>query len=296
MLDWTDLHASSWQDVMTEETLPNQAQLAMWNNIGGQTWADLQEMLDRLLQPFETLLIDAAVAAGGKSVLDVGCGAGSTTLALARALGPKSRCTGIDISAPLIAKATARAAVEGATHVTFIKADAQTYGFSAASYDTVISRLGVMFFDDPEAAFANIRRAARPKAQLAFLAWRSRGENPFMTTAERAAAPIVKELATPADDGPGQFGFASRERVKGLLEASGWTAIEIRPVDIACSVSVVELPTYVTRMGPYGRVRSTLDETVRATADSAVLAAFAPFVTGDQARFTSACWLVTAVA
>jgi SAM-dependent methyltransferase len=281
---------------MTEESPPNQAQLAMWNNVGGQTWADLQEMLDRLLQPFETLLIDAAAAAGGKYVLDVGCGAGGTTLAVARALGPKSRCTGIDISAPLIAKATARAAAEGATDVTFIKADAQTYGFNAGSFDTVISRFGVMFFDDPEAAFANIRRAARPKAQLAFLAWRSRDENPFMTTAERAAAPIVKELAMQGVDGPGQFGFASGERVKGLLEASGWTAITIRPVDIDCSLPVVELPTYVTRMGPYGRVRNTLDEAARATADSVVLAAFDSFVAGDQARFTSACWLVTAVA
>ena len=82
---------------MTEESPPNQAQLAMWNNVGGQTWADLQEMPDRLLQPFETLLIDAAAAAGGKYVLDVGCGAGGSTLAVARALGPKSRCTGIDI-------------------------------------------------------------------------------------------------------------------------------------------------------------------------------------------------------
>jgi SAM-dependent methyltransferase len=281
---------------MTEESPPNQAQEAMWNNVGGRTWADLQEMLDRLLQPFETLLIDAVVAAGGKSVLDVGCGAGSTTLAVARTLGAKSRCTGIDISAPLIAKATARAVAQGATDVTFIRADAQTYGFSAKSFDTVISRMGVMFFDDPEAAFANIRRAARPKAQLAFLAWRSRDENPFMTTAERAAAPIVKELAMPGDDGPGQFGFASGERVKGLLEASGWTAIAIRPVDIACSLPVVELPTYVTRMGLYGRVRNTLDETVRATADSAVVAAFDSFVAGDQARFTSACWLVTALA
>jgi SAM-dependent methyltransferase len=281
---------------MTEESPPNQAQATMWNNVGGQTWADLQEMLDQLLQPFETLLIDAAVAAGGKCVLDVGCGAGSTTLAVARALGPTSRCTGIDISAPLIAKAAARAAVEGVTDVTFIKGDAQTYGFSADSFDTVISRLGVMFFDDPEAAFTNIRRAARPKAQLAFLAWRSRDENPFMAAAERAAAPIVKELAAQGDNGPGQFGFASGERVKGLLEASGWTAIEIRPVDIICSLPVVELPTYVTRMGPYGRVRNTLDETVRATADSAVLAAFDLFVAGDKARFTSACWLVMAVA
>jgi SAM-dependent methyltransferase len=228
-------------------------------------------------------------------VLDVGCGAGATTLAVARALGPGSRCTGIDISAPLIATATARAAAGGAANVTFIEADAQTYAFDAGSFDTVISRMGVMFFDDPVAAFANLRRAARPGAHLAFVAWRSRDENPFMTAAERSATVVASELGRRGDDGPGQFGFASAERVKGILQASGWTCVEVRPVDVACVLPVAELPVYVTRMGPYGRVRDTLDETARAAADAAVLAAFDPFVAGDEVRFTSAFWRVTAV-
>jgi len=282
---------------MTERSAPNQAQAALWNDLGGRTWVDLQDMLDRLFQPLETLLVDAAVAAGGRRVLDVGCGAGSTTLAVASALGPDSRCTGVDISAPLIAAATARAAATCAANVTFIEADAQAYAFGAGSIDTVISRMGVMFFDDPEAAFANLRRAARSGAQMAFLAWRSRDENPFMTAAERSAAAVVSELARRGDDGPGQFAFASAQRVKRILQASGWTSIQVRPVDIACSLAVAELPVYVTRMGPYGRVRGTLDETARATADAAVLAAFDPFVAGnDEVRFTSAFWRVAAVA
>jgi SAM-dependent methyltransferase len=281
---------------MIERGAPNQAQAALWNDLGGRTWVELQDLLDRLFQPLENLLVDAAVAAGGARVLDVGCGAGSTTLAVARALGPDSRCTGIDISAPLIATATARAAAGGATNVTFIEADAQTYIFDAGSFDTVMSRLGVMFFDDPEAAFVNLRRAARHGAQLVFLAWRSRDENPFMTAAERSAAAVAPELARRGDDGPGQFGFASGERVKGILAASGWTSIEVRPVDVACSLPVAQLPVYVTRMGPYGRVRGTLDETARAIADAAVLAAFDPFVVGEEVRFASAFWRVAAAA
>jgi len=280
---------------MTERSAPNRAQAALWNDLGGRTWAELQDMLDRLFLPLEALLVDAAVVAGGKRVLDVGCGAGATTLAVARALGPGSRCTGVDISAPLIAAATARAAAAGAANVTFIEADAQTYAFDAGSFDTVISRMGVMFFDDPVAAFANLRRAAQPGAQLAFLAWRSRDENPFMTAAERSAATVVSELARRDDDGPGQFGFASAERVKGILEACGWTSIEVRPVDVACSLPVAQLPIYVTQMGAYGRVRGTLDEAARAATDAAVLSAFDPFVAGDQVRFSSAFWRVTAV-
>jgi len=281
---------------MTERSAPNQTQAALWNDLGGRTWVELQDMLDRLFQPLETLLVNAAVAAGGTRVLDVGCGAGSATLAVARALGSASRCTGIDISAPLIATATARAAAEGAANATFIEADAQTYGFDAGSFDIVMSRMGVMFFDDPVAAFANLRRAARRGAELAFVAWRSRDENPFMTAAERSAAAVVSELARRGDDGPGQFGFASPERVKGILEASGWTSIEIRPVDVACSLPVAQLPVYATRIGPYGRVRGTLDEAARAAADVEVLAAFDRFVDGEHVRFTSAFWRVEAVA
>ncbi len=117
-----------------------------------------------------------------------------------------------------------------------------------------------------------------------------------MTAAERAAAPIVKELAIPGSDGPGQFAFASDTRVNGILQASGWTSIEIRPADITCSLPLAKLVDYVTRMGPYGRVRDALDGTVRAKADDAVIAAFDPYVAGTDVRIATACWLVTAVA
>lgn len=281
---------------MAGKAPPNKAQTETWNGVGGRTWADLHAPLDQLFQPFETLLVDIAVAADGKHALDVGCGAGSTTLALARALGPSSRCMGLDISEPLVATAAARAAAEQANNVTFIKADAQTYLFTPNSFDTVMSRLGVMFFDDPEAAFANLRRAARSGAKLAFVAWRGRNENPFMTAAEHAVVPIVQELPAKPEGSPGQFAFASGPRVVGILQASGWSSIEVRPVDVACSLPLVKLPAYATRMGPYGLVRDSLDDLVRARADSAALAAFDRYVVRDQVRFTSACWLVTALA
>ena len=144
-----------------------------------------------------------------RRVLDVGCGTGSTTLAVARLLGAKGRCTGIDISEPMIAAARARAEREG-TPASFIRADAQTHAFEPASFDMIISRFGVMFFDDSVRAFANLRRAARDDAELRFIAWRSAAENPFMTTAERAAAPLLPNLPARRPDAPGQFAFADR--------------------------------------------------------------------------------------
>ena len=149
--------------------------------------------------------------AGGR-VLDVGCGTGSTTLAVARRLGAKGRCIGIDISEPMIAAARARAEREG-TPASFIRADAQTHAFEPASFDMIISRFGVMFFDDSVRAFANLRRAAKQTPSLRFIAWRSAAENPFMTTAERAAAPLLPNLPARRPDAPGQFAFADRDRV-----------------------------------------------------------------------------------
>ena len=142
--------------------------------------------LDQMFAPFDDLLADG-IAEG--RMLDVGCGTGSTTLALARR---HAECVGIDPSGPMIAAARARLDREGAA-ARFIEADAQTHAFDAAGFDAVISRFGVMFFTDPVAAFANLRRATRPGGRLRFAAWRGAAENPFMTVAERAASPLLPE-------------------------------------------------------------------------------------------------------
>lgn len=123
-------------------------------------WVEMQDALDRMFAPFATRLIEVAFPREGGRVLDVGCGAGATTLAMARRLGPTGLCLGVDISGPLVTAAKARAVAEGVVSAAFLRGDAQTHAFAPASFDAVISRFGVMFFDDPEAAFGNIRRTA----------------------------------------------------------------------------------------------------------------------------------------
>ena len=199
----------------------NDEQTALWNGRGGRAWVDLQEVLDQLFKPFEDLLVEEVRAASAHRVLDVGCGTGSTTLAAARRLGAKGHCTGVDISEPLIAVARARAEREGEP-ASFILADAQTHAFEPASFDMIISRFGVMFFDNPVVAFANLRRAAMDDVKLRCIAWRSAAENPFMTTAERAAARLLPNIPARRPDAPGQFSFADRHRVASILQESGW--------------------------------------------------------------------------
>jgi ubiquinone/menaquinone biosynthesis C-methylase UbiE len=203
-------------------------QATLWNGSGGQGWVAAQELLDQTLKPFEQVLIEAVSGMGpiGR-VLDVGCGTGSTTLAVARVLGPKGHCTGIDISRPMIDAAQARAEREN-EQVTFLCDDAQTHAFQPQSFDAVVSRFGVMFFDDFTRAFENLRNALRPGGELRLIVWRSPSENPFMTVAERASAPLLPDLPPAAPTRPASLRWqiesgssASSRRAAGSKSRSG---------------------------------------------------------------------------
>jgi ubiquinone/menaquinone biosynthesis C-methylase UbiE len=276
---------------VTLETDDGQA--ALWNGAAGRAWVEAQSVLDQMFEPFEALLVEAISAGPGGRVLDVGCGTGGTTLAAARLLGAKGRCIGIDVSDPMIVAARARAEREG-TSAMFIRADAQTHAFESSSFDAIISRFGTMFFDDPVGAFVNLRRAASENAELRFVAWRSAAENPFMTTAERAAAPLLPNLPTRRSDVPGQFAFADLRRVHRILEESGWAEIDIVPADVDCTFPEAELVRYVTRLGPVGRILREADDRTRLKVAETVRAAFDPHVHGAEVRFTAACWMVSA--
>jgi SAM-dependent methyltransferase len=268
-------------------------QTALWNGPAGRAWVETQDLLDQMFKPFENLLLGTAPAGPAGCVLDVGCGTGGTTLAIARALGGKGQCVGVDISEPMIAAARIRAERQSAP-ASFIRADAQRHPFEPASFDLITSRLGVMFFDDPVRAFANLRRAAKDGAELRFIAWRSAAENPFMTTAERAAAPLLPNLPARRPDAPGQFAFADRHRVCTILEESGWTDIDIRPIDVDCTLPEKELVRYLTRLGPVGLILQETDDQTRAQVIETVRPAFDSYVRGTDVRFTAACWMVGA--
>jgi len=265
----------------------------LWNGPSGRVWVEAQALLDQTFRPFEDLLVEAALARSPRRVLDIGCGTGATTLALARRLGAHARCVGLDISDPMLALARERAAREG-SQAEFIRADAQTYRFEPASFDLIVSRFGVMFFDDPVAAFANLRRAATGDATLRLVAWRSAADNPFMTAAERAAAPLLPNLPTRNPDGPGQFAFADAARVRAIFDQSGWTGIDIQPIDVECAFPARELDSYLTRLGPVGRVLQDGDDRTRAQLLAAIRPAFDRYIRGAGVRFVAACWMVSA--
>jgi SAM-dependent methyltransferase len=268
-------------------------QARLWNGSGGQTWVEAQTLLDRMFKPLEDLLAATIPAGTASDILDVGCGTGSTTLAAARRLRDPGRAVGIDISGPMIAAARARAERDSIPAV-FVQADAQTHAFAPDSVDMVISRFGVMFFDQPVTAFTNLRHAARAGAQLRFVAWRSAAQNPFMTAAERAAARLVPGIAPRRDGEPGQFAFADRDVVARTLTESGWSGLDITPLDVTCTLSEHELTEYLTRLGPLGRALFEEDGPTRARVIAAVRPAFDTYQHEGEIRFTAACWTVAA--
>ncbi len=265
-----------------------------WGGVGGRNWVEAQDLLDQVFGPLEEHLVAPLVSGSSARVLDVGCGTGGTTLAAARRLGAGGTSVGIDLSDPMITAARARAEEHGAA-ADFIQADAQAHDFNPGSFDLIISRFGVMFFEDFVQAFINLRRAATTGAELRVIAWRSAAENPFMTTAERAAGHLLPNLpARGQPGGPGQFAFADHGHVHGILEASGWGNIDIRPVDFDCALPESELERYISLLGPIGRVLHEADDDTRTQVIKLASAAFQPFIDGASVRFTAACWLIGA--
>ena len=279
---------------MSDMNTANPDMAALWNGPGARSWIAAQAVLDQAFHGFEALLADMAAEAGARAVLDVGCGTGATTRAIARRIVPDGTALGLDLSAPMIAHAEKLAEMEGST-ARFLAGDAQTHNFPAAGFDLIVSRFGVMFFSDPVDAFANLRRAAKPGAALAMISWRSIEENPFMTVAERAAAPLLPDLPK-RGGGPGQFAFADREHVHGILNAAGWTDISSDALDMRCAFPAEALDTYLSLMGPVGQLLAKSDDATRDRVLSAIRDGFSEYISGPDIQFTAACWLTRATA
>jgi SAM-dependent methyltransferase len=271
----------------------NAEQATMWNGPSGQAWIEAQATLDQMFRGFEDLLTERAADARATQVLDVGCGTGATTLAMARRLGCAAHCSGVDISAPMLELARQRARNEG-VDADFVHADAQTHDFPAGRFDFIASRFGVMFFADPVAAFANLHRASSLRARLTCMVFRAPAENPFMTAAERAVAPLLPELPPRLPNAPGQFAFADAARVQSLLQSAGWRDVALTPIDVPCTFPVEHLQKYFTRLGPVSQVLPKVDAARRDALIAAARRGFEPFVHGPDVRFIAACWEISA--
>ncbi|HEY5336973.1 MAG TPA: methyltransferase domain-containing protein [Rhizomicrobium sp.] len=275
-------------------TKGNAQQIEFWNGTVGQRWARLQDRIDLQLNNITDGLMPFADVRSGERVLDIGCGCGTTTLRLGMMVAPEGAVAGLDISAPMLEVARARAQAMNAD-IAFQEADASSHDFQPV-FDVVFSRFGVMFFDDPVAAFANIRRALAPKGRLAFVCWRPFKENAWAFTPYTAAKPLLPEQPPGDPHAPGPFAFADAARLKGILTDAGFANIRIEKLDTKASlgVSLDEAADSALNVGPLSRAALDLDDATRGKIRDAVKAAFEKDLTSAGVAPAAACWLVGA--
>jgi SAM-dependent methyltransferase len=267
--------------------------------------------LDRVVGPLGEIALTAAALTPGERVLDVGCGCGDTSIDIASRVGPTGAVLGVDVSGPMLARARERLATGDASArapVDFVLADASTHTLPIAAFDVLFSRFGVMFFDDPAGAFANLAQAIRPGGRLAFVCWRPQGENPWTSLPLAAITPIAFAGAAPPKPpagAPGPFAFADPAHVTRLLTQAGFADVRTTPADrdvplgpCGKGTTLDEVVAYVEEIGPAARLMAKLDPAKRNEARAALSAAISALPqrgADDASRWLGAAvWIVTA--
>jgi SAM-dependent methyltransferase len=280
-------------------TKANVEQKTYWNEQAGPIWVSQQEQLDRQIGPHGERAIARLAPAPGERVLDLGCGCGASSLELARRVAPGGRVLGLDLSEPMLARARERAAAAGLANLDFRSADVQSVSLEAGAFDAAFSRFGVMFFADPVAAFRNVRGALRAGGRLAFACWRPVKENAWVLVPMAAAAPLLTLPPPPPEGAPGPFAFGDAARVRSILEAAGFEAIAIEPVDLTMTPGGGDPDEAADTFLNVGPLASALREmnagaSLRDRVRAAVRESFGSHLRDGRVELGSAIWLVEA--
>jgi SAM-dependent methyltransferase len=257
----------------------NPEQQQFWDRRAG-AWDRRAESLSSIADDYGIPVMDALDLKPGERVLDVGCGPGTSTVELARRVGTEGGVVGVDISPGMVAAATRRAAARGATNIRFLAADAQTDSLGVA-FDAAYSRFGVMFFDDPVAAFANIARSLKRDGRLACAVWGPLADNPWMLVPTLAAVEVLQAELPRAEAGqPGPFSLDSPERIVDVLTRAGFTRIGVERIaglrHITSETAGDDLTTLL-EVGPLGEAYDAAGDRIRELAVEAVVSALEPY-------------------
>jgi SAM-dependent methyltransferase len=273
----------------------NREQAEYWNAQAGPVWAAHQERLDRQIRPHGERVLDALALETGEQVLDVGCGCGDSTLAIARHVGERGRVVGVDLSEPMLERARARVQAEGLAHVELQRADAQSADLGEARFDAIASRFGVMFFDDPIAAFRNLRRALRPGGRAAFVCWQAPQANPWVALPMAAVAAHLPLPPPPPPGTPGMFAFADATRVRNVLEEAGFDDVALDDLRLPMRLTDDAADLFL-EVGPVAALlrEREADAALRDAVRDALADAFAAHVRDGRLELGSAAWLARA--
>ena len=272
----------------------NNEQAEFWSQLA-PTWLENEDRIEQVGALPGELAMDRLGVAPGQRVVDLGCGSGRTTLELAARVGPSGNVVGVDISAEMLARGRERAA--GLGNVEFVHADVQVYDLGEARFDAAYSRFGVMFFADPVAAFANVRRALRPGGVLSFVCWQGVFDNEWMLVPGAAVAGVTGSLPPmPGPDEPGPFALADPGRVHAVLGAAGFGSVEVVPHADQVVISEDGISEAVTASVQVGGVREALreaDDQTRQRALAAIDEALRARLQAGEVRLSRGVLLVT---
>lgn len=269
----------------------NDEQIEYWNGPAGQSWVAAQAQLEKMLAPISAALLDKAAARPGQRAVDVGCGCGDTTLALAR---HGAAVWGIDISEPMLSLARSR--IGDLPNVAFSRVDAATASFTP-DHELMISRFGVMFFADPYAAFSNLHTALTGDGRLCFVCWQAPRLNPWVAIAGKAVQPFLPDPDSPPDPrAPGPFAFAEADYLQDILTRAGFADVAIEPFTPTLHLAddLDGAMEFLQQVGPLSRALADLEADDQAAALDAARQAMAPQVTDTGLDLGAACWLVSA--
>lgn len=284
----------------------NAAQAEYWNGDVGRRWVRNQEQLDRAFRPLTAALLERAAARPGERAIDVGCGCGDTALALAGQVGRDGAVLAVDVSRPMLDRARERAAgpAAGRAPIEWVLADAAGHRFPPGGFDLVASRFGVMFFADPVAAFANLRRALRPDGRLAVLCWRAPGDNPWIAVPREPVLRVVPPPAPVPPDAPGPFAFADAARVGAILARAGFADVRGEAVDAPVVLgaspdgsnadALDAAARFAVETSPVAALLRDAPDATLAAARAGVLDALAPFARDGAVALGAACTVFTA--
>lgn len=274
----------------------NADQIAYWNGPNGRRWTDRQASQDVLLAPVSQILFDRIAPKAGNRVVDIGCGCGGTSIALAGRVAPDGLVLGVDISAPMLERA--RQLAPDGLPLQFVQADATVYPFESASFDLLVSRFGVMFFAEPVVSFANLRRSLRPTGRVVFACWREPKENPWMLAPLQAVYRHVPRLPQVGPEDPGPFAFASEARVERILGEAGYAEVAMEACNIALDIALGRgldaAADAALEIGPSARALEGHPPDVRAAARESVRELLAPYAHGQTVALPGSIWMVTA--
>lgn len=268
----------------------NAEQAEFWNGRMGEAWAKAEARIDQLMMPLSEVAVAQMAAQSGERILDVGCGCGSTSIALSSA---GAEVHGVDISQKMIDQAQLNG--KGLPGVSFAMGDAAVTAFEN-SFNGVFSRFGVMFFSDPIAAFANIRSALVADGRMVFLCWQAPAENPWISIPAAVLQPFNPDQPAPDPRAPGPFSFADATYLRDTLEAAGFKGVEISSLKKTLHLgdTVEEAMQFQSQIGPLSGLLAELDEATGKKAAAAVFDALSSHCSDDGLKLGAATWLVSA--